>query len=45
MDLMDVIKKGVYYPEFLGSFSIKKAAPAILGEEASYKDLEVWKWG
>jgi len=41
VDLMDVIKKGVYYPEFLGSFSIKKVAPAILGDKASYAGLEV----
>ena len=38
---MDVIKKGVYYPKFMGSFSIKKVAPAILGEEASYANLEI----
>ncbi len=41
VDLMDVIKKGVYYPEFMGSFSIKKVAPAILGKTASYSNLEV----
>jgi hypothetical protein len=41
VDLMDVIKKGVYYPEFMGSFSIKKVAPAILGDTASYANLEI----
>ncbi len=38
---MDVVKEGVYYQEFLGSFSIKKVAPAILGKLASYEGLEV----
>lgn len=41
VDLMVVIEKGVYYPEFMGSFSIKKVAPAILGEDASYANLEI----
>jgi hypothetical protein len=41
VDLMVVIQKGVYYPEFMGSFSIKKVAPAILGVTASYADLEI----
>lgn len=41
VDLMVVIQKGVYYPEFMGSFSIKKVAPAILGETASYANLEI----
>lgn len=41
VDLKVVIEKGVYYPEFMGSFSIKKVAPAILGESASYANLEI----
>lgn len=41
VDLMVVIQKGVYYPEFMGSYSIKKIAPAILGKEASYSNLEI----
>lgn len=41
VDLMVVIQKGVYYPEFMGSFSIKKVAPAILGQTASYADLAI----
>ncbi len=41
VDLMVVIQKGVYYPEFMGSFSIKKVAPSILGESASYANLEI----
>lgn len=31
----------VYYPGFLGSFSIKKVAPVLLGDQASYHHLEV----
>ena len=41
VDLMDVIKKGVYLTEFMGSFSIKKVAPAILGADASYANLKI----
>ncbi|NGX29187.1 MAG: hypothetical protein K940chlam4_00014 [Candidatus Anoxychlamydiales bacterium] len=41
IDLEDIFIKGIFYPEFLGSFSIKKVAPTILGETASYKNLEV----
>lgn len=41
VDLKVIFTKGIFYPEFLGSFSIKKVAPAILGEKASYKNLEI----
>lgn len=41
VDLEKVIKDNVYYPEFMGSFSIKKVAPALLGRQASYQHLEV----
>lgn len=41
VDLKEVIMNTVYYPAFLGSFSIKKVAPALLGEGASYHHLEV----
>lgn len=41
VDLMVVIERGVYYPGFMGSFSIKKVAPAILGETASYANLDI----
>lgn len=41
VDLKVVIQKGVFYPEFMGSFSIKKVAPALLGSTASYAHLEV----
>jgi hypothetical protein len=41
VDLKKVIMDTVYYPAFLGSFSIKKVAPVLLGEGASYHHLEV----
>ena len=41
VDLKVVIQKGVFYPEFMGSFSIKKVAPALLGEAASYTNLDI----
>lgn len=41
VDLKKVIMDTVYYPAFLGSFSIKKVAPVLLGDEASYQHLEV----
>lgn len=40
-DLKKVIMDTVYYPAFLGSFSIKKVAPVLLGDEAGYHHLEV----
>lgn len=41
VDIKKVIEDTVYYPAFLGSFSIKKVAPVLLGDEASYHHLEV----
>lgn len=41
VDLMKVVHDHVFHPEFLGSFSIKKVAPALLGKEASYAGLGV----
>lgn len=41
VDLKKVIMDTVYYPAFLGSFSIKKVAPILLGNQASYHHLEV----
>lgn len=41
VDLKKVIKDAVYYPGFMGSFSIKKVAPVLLGDQASYHHLEV----
>lgn len=41
VDLKVVIEESVYHPQFLGSFSIKKVAPALLGSESSYDALAV----
>ena len=41
VDLKKVIMDTVYYPAFMGSFSIKKVAPVLLGNQASYHHLEV----
>lgn len=41
VDLNKVIMDTVYYPEFMGSFSIKTVAPVLLGDQANYNDLEV----
>jgi len=40
-DLLEVIEETVYDINFKGSFSIKKVAPALLGEEASYENLAI----
>lgn len=40
-DLLDVIKETVYDINFKGSFSIKSVAPALLGQEASYGNLDI----
>lgn len=41
VDLKKVIEESVYHPEFLGSFSIKKVAPVLLGQNVSYDHLAV----
>ena len=41
VDLKKVIMETIYYPAFMGSFSIKKVAPALLGDQAGYHHLEV----
>lgn len=38
VDLMDLVKKYVYHPEFLGSYSLKVVSPALLKEYGSYSD-------
>lgn len=40
-DPLSLIRKHVYDPAFEGSFSIKNVAPALLGEKASYKNLDI----
>ena len=39
VDLMEVVKDTVYHPNFEGSFSLKKVAPALLGR--GYEHLSV----
>ncbi|MBX2986809.1 MAG: DUF2779 domain-containing protein [Bdellovibrionaceae bacterium] len=41
IDPLTCFREGVYHPAFQGSFSIKSVAPALLGEKASYLNLEV----
>ena len=39
-DLLDVIRKNYYHPDFHGSYSIKSVVPALVPELA-YTDLDV----
>ena len=41
VDLEAVITETTCHPDFFGSFSIKKMAPALLGEQVSYNHFEV----
>jgi predicted RecB family nuclease len=41
VDPLPVFKQAVYHFDFLGSFSIKSVAPAILGQKLQYDDLEI----
>lgn len=41
VDLKKVVEETIYYPEFYGSFSIKKVAPVLLGNDASYDNLNI----
>lgn len=45
VDPLPVFRAHVYDPAFLGSFSLKYVAPAILGEEQSYKGMMVANGG
>lgn len=40
-DPLDVFRDAVYDPAFKGSYSLKAVAPALLGGEFSYADMEV----
>jgi hypothetical protein len=40
VDLLDIVKAGVYHPGFSGSYSIKKVLPALV-PELSYSDLDI----
>jgi hypothetical protein len=41
VDPLPIIREHVYDPGFAGSFSLKKVAPALCGQEFSYQDLSV----
>jgi len=41
VDPLPLFQKHTYHPNFLGSFSIKAVAPALLGSKLSYDHLEV----
>jgi hypothetical protein len=41
VDPLPIFRESVYHHEFHGSYSIKKVGPALLGEKASYKNLNV----
>lgn len=41
VDLKKVIEECIYHPQFLGSYSIKKVAPVLLGQNVSYDHLAV----
>lgn len=41
VDPYPIIKESVYDPKFLASFSLKSVAPALLGEKADYKNLQI----
>jgi hypothetical protein len=39
VDLLPIIRDYVYDPKFMGSFSLKSVAPAILGQSYSYENM------
>jgi CRISPR/Cas system-associated exonuclease Cas4 (RecB family) len=41
VDPLPIFRSSVYHPDFLGSFSIKNVAPALIGKKLSYEDLEI----
>lgn len=41
VDPLPIFQNYTYHPDYLGSFSIKTVAPALLGSALSYKDLSV----
>lgn len=40
-DPLPIFREFVYHPDFKGSYSIKKVAPALLGPQASYENMLV----
>ena len=41
VDPLPIFRAHVYHPDFLGSFSIKSVAPALIGDKLNYDSLEV----
>ena len=41
VDPLPIFRNSVYHPDFLGSFSIKAVAPALIGSKLSYEHLDV----
>lgn len=41
VDPLPIFRKHTYHPDYLGSFSIKDVAPALLGSALSYSELDV----
>lgn len=41
VDPLPIFRAHVYHPDFLGSFSIKSVAPALIGDKLNYDNLEV----
>lgn len=41
VDPLPIFKEAVYHPDFLGSFSIKSVAPALIGDHLNYDNLEI----
>lgn len=45
VDPLPLIKETVYHPDFLGKFSIKYVAPALIGDQLSYENLIIGDGG
>jgi hypothetical protein len=41
VDPLPLFQNFVYHPDFLGSFSIKSVAPALIGDKLNYKNLAI----
>ncbi len=41
VDPLPIFREAVYHPDFLGSFSIKAVAPALIGDHLSYDSLTI----
>jgi hypothetical protein len=41
VDPLPIFRANVYHPDFLGSFSIKSVAPALIGDKLNYDNLDV----